>query len=51
MLLDEEMPDSERHELEQAEQVCRAFLEWDLNADGEHVKSRLGQVLRTDPET
>lgn len=29
-LLDEDMTDEERNELEEAEEVCRRFLAWDL---------------------
>ncbi|KAF7798450.1 hypothetical protein EIP86_009671 [Pleurotus ostreatoroseus] len=52
-LLDEEMTAEERVDLEDAEEVCRRFLAWDLEASrggakGD-VKDALGQVLGRDP--
>ncbi|OJT13826.1 MutS protein -like protein [Trametes pubescens] len=49
-LLDEAMSDSERHELEEAEEVCRKFLAWDLSGerDGERkpsLRDELAEVL------
>ncbi|KAJ6605673.1 DNA mismatch repair protein MutS [Mycena sp. CBHHK59/15] len=45
-LLDEEMTDKEREDLEDAEIVCRKFLKWNLEGDGgENVKGRLADVL------
>ena len=53
-LLDEEMTDDERRDLEDAEEVCRRFLAWDLVRDDEansdpdlrqDVKKRMAQVL------
>ena len=48
-LHDEEMTDEERLELEEAEAVCRRFLEWDLKAEAERdddrVMEKLGYVL------
>ncbi|KAF7314371.1 DNA mismatch repair protein 5 [Mycena kentingensis (nom. inval.)] len=45
-LLDEEMSEAERKDLENAEAVCRRFLEWDLEGDGGgDVKGRLAAVL------
>jgi len=53
-LLDEGMGDAERLELEEAEVVCRRFLEWDLKAEAEReddrVKMKLGQVLGRDSD-
>lgn len=51
-LLDEEMTPEECVDLEDAEEVCRRFLAWDLeaargSARGE-VKDALGQVLGRD---
>lgn len=54
-LLDEDMTEKERHELEEAEEVCRKFLAWELSpTDGagsqESVRDRLVEVLgRTVP--
>ncbi|KAI0755181.1 DNA mismatch repair protein MutS [Daedaleopsis nitida] len=54
-LLDEDMTEKERHELEDAEEVCRKFLAWELSStDGagsqESVRDRLAEVLgRTVP--
>lgn len=44
------MTEEERHDLEEAEAVCRRFLAWDLEADKEHagdgkVKRKLAAVL------
>jgi len=45
-LLDEEMTDKEREDLEDAEAVCRKFLQWNLEGDGGgNVKARLADVL------
>jgi DNA mismatch repair protein MSH5 len=45
-LLDEEMTDKEREDLEDAEAVCRKFLQWNLDGDGGgNVKGRLAEVL------
>ncbi|KAF9019023.1 hypothetical protein BDZ89DRAFT_1103526 [Hymenopellis radicata] len=44
-LLDEEMTDDERHDLEDAEAVCRRFLAWNLEHEDGNVKKRLAQVL------
>lgn len=53
-ILDEEMTDDERRDLEDAEEVCRRFLAWNLVHDDEgnsdpdlrrDVKKRLAQVL------
>ncbi|KAF9013228.1 muts domain V-domain-containing protein [Cyathus striatus] len=47
-LLDEEMTAEERSDLEDAEKVCRRFLEWDLSVPAEEmggVKKRLRAVL------
>lgn len=50
-LLDEEMTAKEIQELEEAEAVCRRFMEWDLDSFGgdnigcASVKARLGEVL------
>ena len=43
-LLDEEMTEKERQELEEAEAVCRRFLAWDLKADEENIED--GKVQR-----
>ena len=52
--MDEEMTDDERRDLEDAEEVCRRFLAWDLVRDEEansdpdlrqDVKKRMAQVL------
>lgn len=53
-LLDEEMTAEERVDLEDAEEVCRRFLAWDLEASrggakGD-VKDALGQVLGRDAQ-
>ena len=58
-LLDEEMTDDERRDLEDAEEACRRFLAWNLirdedgDGDGDpdlrrDVKRRLAQVLGRD---
>lgn len=47
-LLDEDMSHEEKLELEEAETICRRFLEWDLNADDEDVKGRLHSILGRD---
>lgn len=43
------MSDDERADLEDAEAVCRRFLEWDLKSekdyDEKQVKTKLGKVL------
>lgn len=45
-LLDEDMTDKERADLEDAEAVCRRFLAWDLDADeNENVKEKLKSCL------
>ncbi|KAH9941054.1 muts domain V-domain-containing protein [Amylocystis lapponica] len=44
-LLDEEMDDDERRALEEAEEVCRRFLAWDLARDGERVQRSVKEVL------
>ncbi len=49
-LLDEEMTEKELQDLEEAEEVCRRFLAWDLEVDKEHVgdggvKRKLAAVL------
>ena len=45
-LLDEEMTEKERLDLEDAEAVCRRFLAWDLDADqDENVKEKLRKCL------
>ncbi|KAL1736511.1 DNA mismatch repair protein MutS [Schizophyllum commune] len=50
-LLDEEMSEKERDELEEAEAVCRRFLAWNLgDDDGTEVKSKLAKVLGKEEE-
>jgi len=49
-LLDEEMTENERKDLQDAEIVCRRFLAWDLQADEEGIaegeaKRKLAAVL------
>ncbi|OSD07423.1 hypothetical protein PYCCODRAFT_1463684 [Trametes coccinea BRFM310] len=48
-LLDEDMSDSERHSLEEAEEVCRRFLAWDLSPlnqkRDEPVREALARIL------
>lgn len=49
VLLDEEMTDDERIELQLAEDVCRRFLACDLEAEGEMgAKQLLTQILGRD---
>ncbi|RDB18026.1 MutS 5 [Hypsizygus marmoreus] len=49
ILLDEEMSEKERLDLEDAEAVCRRFIAWDLDKDqGEHVKEKLTRTLGRD---
>ena len=43
--LDEDLTDSEKTELEEAEEVCRAFVAWDLSNDVTDVKDRLAKIL------
>lgn len=50
-LLDVEMSDADREELERAEQTLRSFLEWDFGGDLDEdnegdVKDRLGEILQ-----
>lgn len=50
VLLDEELMDDERAELEAAEEVCRRFLSWDLEVAKERtgegdVKETLREVM------
>ncbi|KZT73910.1 hypothetical protein DAEQUDRAFT_702916 [Daedalea quercina L-15889] len=60
-LLDEEMSDAERRDLEDAEEVCRRFLTWNLVRDGDggdalgadprgDVRQMLAEVLGRQPE-
>ncbi|RDX49897.1 hypothetical protein OH76DRAFT_495372 [Lentinus brumalis] len=46
-LLDEDMTDRERQELEEAEEICRKFLSWDLSAAGRQrpVRAILAETL------
>ncbi|PBK97772.1 hypothetical protein ARMGADRAFT_1044451 [Armillaria gallica] len=44
-LLDEEMTEEERKDLEDAEAVCRRFLAWDLENEHGNVKMRLAEIL------
>ncbi|KAI0714049.1 DNA mismatch repair protein MutS [Cerioporus squamosus] len=46
-LLDEDMRDRERQELEEAEEVCRRFLAWDLSSTGRQrsVREILAETL------
>ncbi|KAF9267356.1 hypothetical protein L218DRAFT_970816 [Marasmius fiardii PR-910] len=45
-LLDEEMTENERLDLENAEAICRRFLAWNIQEDdGDDVKAKLGTVL------
>jgi hypothetical protein len=46
-LLDEDLTDSEKTELEEAEAVCRTFVAWDLSNDVTDVKDRLAKILDT----
>lgn len=53
-LLDEEMSEDERKDLEDAEDVCRRFLAWDLSRDdekGRSVRQVLADVLGRSPGT
>lgn len=50
-LLDEEMSAEERAELQEAEEICRDFLAWDLqdtegSTDTEKPMMRLKRILR-----
>jgi DNA mismatch repair protein MSH5 len=49
-LLDEQMTEKERVDLEDAEAVCRRFLAWDLDANQADVKKRLQNCLGRDKE-
>ncbi|TFK52577.1 hypothetical protein OE88DRAFT_1712112 [Heliocybe sulcata] len=53
-LLDEEMSEQERKDLEEAEAVCRRFLAWDFGEQGDgprrSVKERLAKVLGRIPD-
>lgn len=53
-LLEENMTDEERLDLQDAEEVARRFLEWDLTSDEAlrqtSVKARLAGVLGRDPD-
>lgn len=44
-LLDEDLTDAEKAELEEAEAVCRAFVAWDLDEDVSGVKDCLSDIL------
>lgn len=44
-LLDEDLTEAEKTELEEAEAVCRAFVAWNLDKDATNVKDRLAKVL------
>ncbi|KAI0662083.1 DNA mismatch repair protein MutS [Cubamyces menziesii] len=48
-LLDEDMSDAERRELEEAEEVCRGFLAWDLSSQGRDkcvpIRDTLTEIL------
>ena len=48
-LLDEEMTVDERQDLEDAEEICRRFLAWDIDSqlqeDPDGLKTRLNEVL------
>ncbi|KAH9889862.1 DNA mismatch repair protein MutS [Cubamyces lactineus] len=44
-LLDEDMSDGERRELEEAEEVCRRFLAWDLSFEGRDKGASVREVL------
>ena len=54
VLLDEEMTDEEKADLEDAEEVCRRFLAWDLEASRGDVtgiiKEKFAQVLGREEE-
>ncbi|KIY45215.1 hypothetical protein FISHEDRAFT_67145 [Fistulina hepatica ATCC 64428] len=49
-LLDEDMSDSERQELHEAEEICRRFLQWNLQSEGNtyDVKAKLAEILGRD---
>ena len=47
-LLDEDLTEVEKTELEEAETVCRTFVAWDLDKDVTSVKDRLAKVLDID---
>ncbi|KAK0503937.1 DNA mismatch repair protein MutS [Armillaria luteobubalina] len=49
-LLDEEMTEEERKELEDAEAVCRRFLAWDLENEHGNVKKKLAEILGSTDE-
>ncbi|KAK0244297.1 muts domain V-domain-containing protein [Armillaria nabsnona] len=49
-LLDEEMTEEERKDLEDAEAVCRRFLAWDLENEHGNVKMRLAEILGSTDE-
>lgn len=49
-LLDEEMTESERLDLEDAEAVCRKFSAWNFQEDCGNVKERLAEVLGREKE-
>ncbi|TFK74858.1 hypothetical protein BDN72DRAFT_832971 [Pluteus cervinus] len=45
-LLDEEMTEQEKRDLQESEEICRRFLQWDLQADIDvDVKKKLREVL------
>ncbi|KAI0061404.1 hypothetical protein BV25DRAFT_1870738 [Artomyces pyxidatus] len=45
-LLDEGMTEDDEHDMEMSEEVCRRFLNWDLEEeDAKHVKIQLAEVL------
>lgn len=44
-LLDEEMSEKEIVELEEAEEICRKFLKWNLGDGDVDIKKKLGEVL------
>lgn len=43
-LLDEKMTDEERADLEDAEEVVKRFLQWDIN-EADDVRAKLKEVL------
>lgn len=49
--MDEEMTEGEKAELVDAEQVCKRFLEWDLDdrSEGLDVRAKLRWVLGVTP--
>ncbi len=51
-LLDEQMTEKEQEDLEEAEAICRRFLQWNLEDEGERdgVKDRLRVVLGREAE-